>query len=254
MAVLAGGAVDVSRVYNQGDDNAADRLMALRAQIGDLDALVPGEGVIIRTKMASELVEIDVGIDVLDDGQTFGLGDRRLVTTVHTPFTEAMVGMSFEILGHGLRVIEDVISTSEIEYSGLAVAVGTGRRYTVPKGQAGFEHGEISAANKLTSDSASDEPFSAELVGHNVYMSNIGVREVATYIDARNITLAGDPITPQPVARYYAPVFREQSDQWLETSGGQVVDSHRVPETAAATTMRWQFGARRRRGVQRTVV
>jgi hypothetical protein len=243
MAVFIGGAPGSRVAYNQADDNAADRILAFRAQVGLV--LTPDQGVILSEKIGNELAEIDVGISVYADGRTYG---TNRLTSISSPFTPTMVGLSIIVSGHGQRVIELVTAANDIEVSGSVMPINVGLRFTTPLGTAAFDC-QVSLSTTLTN---TDSPFYPELVGRNVYLVNFGLREVLTYVSADEITIAGPAIANQ-ILRVMVPVFMERAERGL-WAGSQIVDSHRLPAMNTATTIRWQMGPRPRRGVQRTVV
>lgn len=243
MAVLIGGATGVRAVYNQADDNAADRILALFDQVGT--ALTPDQGVITRQKIGSEVAEIDVGVNVYADGVTYG--DNRL-TSASAPFTPTMVGLTISVSGHGQRVIENHVSAGEVELSGSVMAAATGVQFTTPLGIAGFDC-TVSLGTVIT---CADAPFYAQLVGRNVHIVNVGTRQVAAYTSATEIEVEGPAIADQDL-RVFVPIFMEQAERSL-WAGSQIVDSHRLPAMNTATTIRWRLGPRPRRGAQRTVV
>ena len=243
MAVFIGGAAGSRVVYNQADDNAADRILAFRDQVGLV--LTPDHGVILRQRIGSQIAEIDVGINVHADGQTYG---TNRLTSVSSPFTPTMVGLTMTIAGYGQRVIEQVTAANDIEVSGSVMAINVGVRFTTPLGTAAFDC-QVSSGNTLTN---TDSPFYAELVGRNVYLVNVGLRQVLSHVSADEITVDGATMVDQ-ILRVMVPVFMERAQRSM-WAGSQIVDSHRLPALNTATTIRWQLGPRPRRGVQRTVV
>lgn len=250
MAVLIGGALGARIAYEQADDNSADRLLGLQAQVGIADEWVPNAGVVVARKLGSEIIDIDVGLNVYADGQTFGTGDNRLVSA-GAPFTPTMVGLPLTIFGFGDRIVEVYGSATEIEYSGAAIAAGTGRRFTTPLGIAAFDDAVVDG-NTITSASA---PFYAELVGRNVGIGDLGTRKVTAFTSATEVDFDGAAVTPSMSgARVTVPVFMEEAERNLSALSGQVLDSHRVPATSSPMIMRWRMGERKRRGSQRTVV
>lgn len=243
MAVFIGGATGSRVVHNQADDNAADRILAFRDQVGLV--LTPDQGVILREKIGSQVAEIDVGINVYADGRTYG---TNRLTSVSAPFTPTMVGLTISVSGHGARVIEQVTAANDIEVSGSTMAINVGVRFTAPLGTAAFDC-QVSDYTKLT---CADAPFYAELVGRNVYLVNVGLREVLSHTSATEIRVEGPAVADQ-ILRVMVPVFMERAQRGL-WAGPQIVDSHRLPAMNTATTIRWRLGPRPRHGVQRTVV
>lgn len=234
--------------YNQADDNAADRLLALQVQVGLASTMVSDSGVVLSRRIASEIIDIDVGLNVFGDGQTYGGSDRR-ITSASMPFTAAMVGLPITIYGHGRRFIEAFNGYGDVEYSGPVIAAQSGLRFTQPLGLVSFEDGQIDG-NTLTSSSA---PFYPQLVGRNVSVHELGTREVVSYASASEIELDGAASVLMQGLRFTLPVVMEQADRLLK-SGSQVIDAHRSPPLTVPTIMRWRLGERRRRGAQRTVV
>jgi len=249
MAVIVGGTSGAKAAYDRARDNPADRLLALWQQIGDPSTLVPDHGTVLSIRRGSGVVEIEVGLNVFGDGQTYGGVDRRL-TSVTAPFTKSMLGLPIKIFGYGSRVVEAVNSTSEIEYSGLAVDAGTGRRFTQPLGRASFFDGQISGGNTLTSAS---EPFYPDLTGRPVVITDLGVRTM-TYVSATTVTFDGAAVADRIHVHFTVPVILGPEERSMETAGGQVVDSHRVDEISTPTTILWRFGARPLPATPRTVV
>ena len=248
MAVLLGGGSGVRVAYNQADDNGADRLLALQAQVGLAANMVGDSGAVLERRIASEIIDIDVGLNIFGDGQTYGGSDRR-ITSVSNPFTPTMVGLPITIFGHGQRVIEVHNGPGDVEYSGLAIAAQTGIRFTQPLGLVSFDDGNVDG-NTLTSVST---PFYSQLVGRNVSIHGLGTREIMAYTSPSEIDFGGTPSVVQLGLLFTLPMIVDKQDRSL-LSGSQVIDSHRTPPLSTPTTMRWRLGKRRRRGVQRIVV
>lgn len=247
MAVLLGGGAGVRIAYNQADDNAADRLLALQAQVGRAVTMVGDVGTILQRRIGFELIDIDVGLNIFDDGQVYGGVDRRL-TSVSAPFTPTMVGLQMTIFGQGRRYIEAYNGPGDIEYSGAVIAATTGLRFTQPLGLASFDDGHVDG-NVLTSLSG---PFYPELVGRNVSIHELGTFTIATYTSPTEIVFKGSGPLIDGV-RFTVPVFMGEEDRLL-IAGAQLVDAHRSPPLNTPTTMRWRLGERVRRGRQRVVV
>jgi hypothetical protein len=252
MAVLLGGGAGVRIAYNQADDNAADRLLALQAQVGRAVTMVGDVGVILQRRIGFELIDIDVGLNIFDDGQTYGEDPgppvHRTLTSASAPFMSTMLGLQMTIFGHGLRYIEKVVSATEIWYSGPAIAAATGLRFTQPLGLASFDDGHVDG-NVLTSVSG---PFVPELVGRNVSIHELGTFAIATYTSPTEIVFKGSGPLIDGV-RFTVPVFMTEEDRLL-LAGAQIIDAHRSPPLNTPTTMRWRLGDRSRRGGQRVVV
>jgi hypothetical protein len=250
MAVLLGGGAGVRIAYNQADDNAADRLLALQAQVGLAVTMVGDVGVVTQRRIGFELIDIDVGLNIFDDGRTYGEvapGPYHL-TSVSAPFTPTMVGLQMTIFGHGRRYIERYIGPGDIEYSGPAIAATTGLRFTQPLGLASFDDGHVDG-DVLTSLSG---PFYPELVGRNVSIHELGTFAITAYTSPTAVVFDGSGPLIDGV-RFTLAVFMAEEDRLL-IAGAQVLDAHRSPPLNTPTTMRWRLGDRSRRGSQRVVV
>jgi hypothetical protein len=247
MAVLVGNTSGALVAYDQARDNAADRLLGLQAQVGAADVMVPDHGTVLSRKLGSEIIDIDVGLNVFNDGVANG---TNTLTSASGPWTKAMVGLSFTIFGHGQRQIATYVSANEIEFSGPVIAVATGLRFTQPLGLALFEDGAVDG-NSLQSASA---PFYSQLEGRHVSIVDLGSRMITAYVSPNEVSFDGAAVSPAQADRHFSvPVIMDRADRLL-SAGGQIVDAHRTPDTAQAMTMRWRLGERRRRGGQRTVV
>lgn len=246
MAVIMGNALGARVAWDQLDDNVADRLLALDAQIGRPETLVPGAGTVLAIAEGQEIVEMDVSLNVLGDGVADGTNH---LTSVSGPWTRAMVGLSLAILGHGQRTITAYHAAGDIEFSGSPIAAATGLRFTWPLGLVAFDDGVLDGLT-LTSVSA---PFSADLVGGHVNIDGIGIRHIDTYVGDDEVTVDGAPVVYRNRLRFTLPVTASQAEHSLSTTGGQIVDGHRLPALATATTLRWRLGDRARRGTPRTL-
>lgn len=105
MAVFMGGASGARLAFDQADDNSADRLLALWAQEGFADTYVPDHGVILSRRIGHTTVDLDVGLNVHADGQSYG---TNRLTSADAPFSKSMIGLPFTIYGHGQRIVETV--------------------------------------------------------------------------------------------------------------------------------------------------
>lgn len=248
MAVLLGGGSAVRVAYNQKDDNAADRLLALQAQVGLVETFVGDLGTVLRRKIGFEIMDVDVGLNIFDDGQTYGGSDMRL-TSASNPFTATMVGLQMTIIGHGQRYIEVYNGPGDIEYGGAVIDADTGLQFTQPLGTASFEDGQVSG-NTITSVSA---PFYAGLVGRNIHVDGLGSREISAYTSTSEIDFGGSAEPFRDGVLFTIPVILATADRQL-IAGSQVIDSHRSPPLIMPTTMRWRLGERRERGTKRVVV
>lgn len=246
MAVLAGGSQGARVAWDQGDDNAADRVLGLQAQIGRVESWTPSQGTVLGLREGSEVVVLDVGVNVYDDGVANG---TNTFTSASAPFEASMVGLAIDIQGLGRRVVTAYTSASEIEVSGPVLAAGTGLRFNTPLGIAQFTDGVTDGSNTLTSASA---PFNASHVGTRVGVHAHGSRLVTAFTSATEVELDGDPLPAGSGVYFTVLTDLEPSEQSL-SAGGQVVSSHRLPRLAAATVMRWNVGERRERGRPRTL-
>jgi len=248
MAILIGGGTNALWAWNQADDNGADRILALEKQLGRVSSYIPDTGVVLENKNGAEISQIDVGVNVFADGQTYG---TNRLTSVSNPFTRGMVGLPITISGYGQRVIESFTAAGDITFSGSTIPTGTGRRFTQPLGISGFTDGVISSGNTLQSASS---PFYAELVGRNVNIVNVGTREITAYTSASEVDFGGASVGDNTGVNFSIPIFIESREHSLESAGGQIIDSHRVPASNAATVVRWRIGERVKRGAERIVV
>lgn len=248
MAVLAGGSSGALLAWNQAEDNPADRVMGLQDQVGRPESWASSEGILLRTRVGSEITELDYAITSFDDGVTNG---TNTLTSASAPFESSMVGLHISITGFGQRFVTSYTSASEIEFSGNPIVAGTGRRFTLPIGRALFEDGVFDGVTtNLTSASA---PFNPSHVGTTINVNALGTRVVEIYVSPTEVTLDGSPPAAQTGVLFTAITDVEPREINL-SSGGQVVDSHRTPRTNSATVIRWRVGdIIRRRGQPRQI-
>lgn len=228
MAVFAGN----QWAWDQADDNTADKLMALRHQLGE--SFYVDRGVVLETRVGLETITVDCGINTFTGGVTF-LG-RRLVSGM-APFSKSMLGLTITIVGFGRRVIEEVISSTEIVYSEPEIPQAGGRQFTVPTGLGVFWDGEVEG-NSLKSVSA---PFTQSLVGKHVTITDIGTKEILALVSGDEITVDGPSMAYMTQRRFVLPVLIPRHDYGLYC-GGPMIDSTRVPETSAPSIIRWRLG------------
>jgi hypothetical protein len=235
MAVFIAGGAGGRWAFNRGVDNGADQLIAFQAQTGPARTYVPDVGAILERQWTSENAQIDVGLNVFGDGQTF-LGNNNL-TSASAPFAKAMRGLSFLIFGHGQRTIVSVTDANTLIYSGPSMGDHTGLRFTQPLGLALFEDGIVDG-QVLTSALA---PFAPRHVGQHVSLANLGTRIITAHNSATEVEVDGLPMIRQDGVFFTLPVIMEAADRLL-AAGSQVIDAHRTPETNAPMVMRWHLG------------
>ncbi len=234
MAVLAGGSSGALWAWNQAEENPADRVMGLQAQVGRPETWVASEGFFLRSRVGSEITELDFAITALDDGVTNG---TNTLTSASGPFEPSMVGLQISVVGFGQRFVTSYTSANEIEFSGNPIAAGSGRRFTLPIGRSQFNDGELSGTSLISASA----PFNPSHVGTNANVNGLGTREIIAYISPTEVTLEGGPFPAQTGVLFTAVTDIEPREVSL-SSGGQVVDSHRTPRTNVATTIRWRVG------------
>jgi hypothetical protein len=246
MAVLAGGSAGTLLAWNQAEDNSADRVMGLQAQVGRPETWTASEGVLLRTRVGSEITELDYALTAFDDGVTDG---TNKLTSAAGPFEKSMVGLTISIVGWGQRVVESFVSANEITFSGNPIVAGPGRRFTLPIGRALLDDGAFDGlTSNLTSITGAFDPSH---VGTVVNINVLGSRLVTAYVSPTEVTLEGAP-PPAGSGIFFTLITDVEPREVSLSSGPQVVDSHRTPRTNAATVMRWRVGdVLRRRGQPR---
>jgi hypothetical protein len=246
MAVLGGGSAGARLAWNQGDDNVADRLLGLEAQVGRVETWVPSSGAVADSKISNEIAQLDVGLNLFEDGVTNG---TNTLTSVSAPFEASMVGLPITIFGQGRRVVASFVSATEITVNGAPIAAAVGLTFTTPIGITQFTDGETYGDQRLTSAAA---PFNATHVGTRTSISGIGSRVITTYTSPTEVEVDGVAI-PANQGRFFTLLTDSEPREESLTSGGQVVDSHRIPALTSPAIMRWEVGGRRKRGKPREI-
>lgn len=235
MAVVIGGNQGLTWCWDAGVNNPADRLLALQRQEGRAETWLPDAGTVLTRRVGMSLVEIDVGINVYADGVANG---TNTLTSASAPWLAAMVGLPFSISGRGQRVIENVVSASQITFSGPVIAAATGLKFTKPVGLNAFLDGVTTGANTLTSASG---PFTAQHVGRRTTIDDLGTRVITVFNSATQVTVDGPVLPAATGRRFTVPVFTETADRRL-LSGSKVIDSHRQQALNSPLVVRWRVG------------
>lgn len=236
MAVLAGGSAGTLLAWNQAEDNPADRVMGLQAQVGRPESWTASEGILLRTRVGSEITELDYALTAFDDGVTNG---TVTLTSASGPFEKSMVGLTISIVGWGQRFVESFVSANEITFSGNPIVAGVSRRFTLPIGRALLDDGVFDGAtSNLVSATGA---FNPSHVGTVVNINSLGSRLVTAYVSPTEVTIEG-AAPPAGSSILFTLITDVEPAEVSLSSGAQVVDSHRTPRMNAAAVMRWRVG------------
>lgn len=235
MAVVIGGNQGLTWGWDAGADNPTDRLLALQRQEGRAETWQPEAGTVLTRRVGISLVEIDVGINVFADGVANG---TNTLTSASAPWLAAMVGLPFTVYGRGRRVIESVVSDSQITFSGPVIASATDLKFTRPVGINAFLDGVTVGTNTITSASA---PFTSQHVGRRTTIDDLGTRVITAFTSATEVTVDGPALPAAAGRRFTVTIFTEAADRHM-LSGPKVIDSHRQQAINYPLVVRWRIG------------